>query len=55
MPSTPALLEITVRSLAPERRTASISASGMPQSPKPPDITTMPSASNPAMASAASA
>ena len=36
MPSTPALFEITVRSLTPESRIASISASGMPHRPKPP-------------------
>ena len=35
-PSTPALLEMTVRFFAPGSFSASISASGMPQRPKPP-------------------
>ena len=49
----PALLETTVRSLTPESRIASISASGMPQRPKPPDMIVMPSRSTPARAASA--
>src|SRR6187399_147562 len=54
-PSTPALLEITVRSRAPESRNARMRFSGMPQSPNPPDITVMPSRVSPASADLASA
>ena len=50
----PALLEITVSSRTPESRMASISAVGMPQRPKPPDMIVMPSRSTPASAAAAS-
>src|SRR3954470_18719166 len=54
-PSTPALLEITVRSRAPLSRSARIRFSGMPHSPNPPDITDMPSLVRPASADFASA
>src|SRR5690348_4855945 len=54
-PSTPALLEMTVRLFAPESRNARIRFSGMPHSPKPPDITVMPSRVRPASADFASA
>ena len=53
MPSTPALFEMTVRSFTPDFATASISASGIPHSPKPPDINVMPSLSNPSRAAVA--
>ena len=53
MPSTPALLETKVRFFAPLSRTASIKVSGMPQRPKPPAISIMPSLTSPAIASAA--
>ena len=55
MPSTPALLEITVRPFTPESFTASISVSGMPQRPKPPDINVMSSFNIPSNAVLASA
>src|SRR3954466_12955357 len=54
-PSTPALLEITVRLRTPESRSARIRFSGMPHRPKPPDITVMPSRVSPASAAFASA
>src|SRR5712692_2206044 len=47
--STPALLEMMVRSFDPLRRTAAIRFSGMPQRPKPPIRMVAPSRS-PAMA-----
>ncbi|GJE59589.1 hypothetical protein MPOCJGCO_1685 [Methylobacterium trifolii] len=50
----PALFETMVRPLTPEARTASISASGMPQRPKPPHISIIPSRSNPASAAVGS-
>jgi hypothetical protein len=43
-PSTPALLEMTVRFFTPLSRSASISASGMPHRPKPPTASSWPSA-----------
>jgi hypothetical protein len=46
-PSTPALLEMTVRSFTPLSRRASISASGMPHRPKPPTASSWPSATTP--------
>src|SRR5690606_6139462 len=52
-PSTPALLEITVRPLTPESRSAAISASGMPQWPKPPTARVWLSATMPERASSA--
>src|SRR6187431_1082547 len=52
-PSTPALFEMTVRSLTRESRKASISASGMPHSPKPPTASSWPSRTTPASAAAA--
>src|ERR1700710_891407 len=54
MPSTPALLEMTVRFLTPDSRIASDKTSGMPQSPKPPDMINMPSFKTPASADLAS-
>jgi hypothetical protein len=54
MPSTPALLEITVRFLTPESRIASDSTSAMPHRPKPPDMIIMPSLRMPASADLAS-
>src|SRR5476651_2242901 len=53
-PSTPALLEITVRSFAPDLRMAAISVSATPQMPNPPDIRIMPSLMIPAKAASAS-
>ena len=50
----PALLEMMVRSFTPLSRIASISAAGMPHSPKPPDMIDMPSRSRPAKAAFAS-
>jgi len=47
------LLEITVRSLAPLSRKAAISASGMPQRPKPPTANVCPSATTSRKASSA--
>jgi hypothetical protein len=52
-PSTPALLEITVRFFAPLSRSASIRASGMPHRPKPPTAMSWPSATTPWSAAAA--
>jgi len=52
MPSTPALFEMTVSSLAPEASMPAINASGMPQRPKPPDMMVMPSVKRFARASA---
>src|SRR3954470_11745618 len=52
-PSTPALLEMAVRFLAPESRTAAISASGMPHRPKPPTASTCPSLITPSSAALA--
>src|SRR5687768_859658 len=52
-PSTPALLEITVRPDTPESRSAAISASGMPHRPKPPTARVWPSATTPRSAAAA--
>ena len=52
-PSTPALLEITVRSLTPLSRSAAISASGMPHRPKPPTAINWPSRTMPFSAAAA--
>ena len=49
-PSTPQLLEITVRSLTPRRLISAIRFSGIPQRPKPPATTVMP-LSMPAIAS----
>src|SRR5687767_14471946 len=54
-PSTPALLEMTVRPFAPESRSARMRFSGMPHRPNPPDITVMPSRVSPASADLASA
>src|ERR1700735_3105718 len=53
-PSTPALLEITVRSLAPDLRIAAIKLSATPQTPNPPDMIVMPSLIAPAKAASAS-
>jgi len=50
----PALLLTQVRFLTPDSRTALISLSGMPTSPKPPHITIMPSCSTPSSADLAS-
>jgi hypothetical protein len=50
----PALLEMIVRSLTPEVRIASISASGMPHRPNPPDMMVMPSRKMPASAASES-
>src|SRR5689334_13292160 len=50
----PALLLTQVRFLTPESRTAAISLSGTPTSPKPPHISIMPSASTPSSADFAS-
>src|SRR5260370_32439593 len=55
MPSTPALFETTVRPFTPESRKARVSASGMPESPKPPAWMIMPSFRIPASADLASA
>ena len=49
-----ALFETTVRPFTPEARIASISASGMPQRPKPPARIVMPSFRMPARAAVAS-
>ncbi len=54
-PSRPALFDTTVRLRTPSTRTASIRCSGLPQAPKPPDITVMPSAMTPVSADTASA
>src|SRR6202522_4051266 len=54
MPSTPALLEITVRFLTPASRMASDRVSAMPQRPKPPDMIIMPSLRMPSRADLAS-
>ena len=50
--SMPALLETKVRSFTPDSRIASISAEGIPQTPKPPAMMVMPSFSTPASAAA---
>src|SRR4029077_3020879 len=55
LPSTPQLLEKTVRFLTPESRMARISVSGMPHRPKPPAMIVIPSLSNPANAERAAA
>src|SRR5690348_9400338 len=52
--SMPALLEMTVKFLTWESRNAISRFSGMPQSPKPPDMIVMPSCSNPCNALVAS-
>src|SRR6516225_3339950 len=54
MPSTPALLETTVRFFTPESRIASDRVSAMPQRPKPPDMIIMPSLRIPSSADLAS-
>src|ERR1700682_1393560 len=54
MPSTPALLETTVRFFTPESRSASDSVSAMPHRPKPPDMIIMPSLRIPSRADLAS-
>src|ERR1700732_3809674 len=54
MPSTPALLEITVRFFTPESRIASDSVSAMPHRPNPPDMIIMPSLRMPSRADLAS-
>ncbi len=54
MPSTPALLDTTVRFFTPESRIASDRVSAMPHRPKPPDITIMPSFRMPSRADLAS-
>src|SRR5262252_5879814 len=54
MPSTPALLDTTVRFFTPDSRIATISVSGMPHRPKPPAMTIMPSLRRPASAAVAS-
>jgi hypothetical protein len=48
--STPALLETAVMFFTPESRNARMSCSGMPQSPKPPTATVMPSKTKPSSA-----
>src|SRR5690606_13580624 len=53
-PSTPALLEMTVRSFTPESRSAAISASGVPHRPNPPTARVWPSATRSASAARAS-
>src|ERR1700747_2009021 len=54
MPSTPALLETTVRFFTPESRIASDRVSAIPQRPKPPDMIIMPSLRRPSSADLAS-
>ncbi len=54
MPSTPALLEITVKPLTPDSRIASDRVSAMPHRPKPPDMIIMPSLRTPSSADLAS-
>src|SRR6185312_4345814 len=53
--SAPQLLEITVRFLTPFSFRAATRFSALPESPKPPDITVMPSNTTPSSADAASA
>src|ERR1700692_2749542 len=53
-PSSPALLDTTVRSRTPDACKASIRFSGMPQAPKPPHIRVIPSLTTSLSAAAAS-
>ena len=50
----PALLDTIVRFFTPESRIARIRVSGMPQSPNPPAMISMPSFNRPASAADAS-
>ena len=53
-PSAPALLEMTVSPPIPALRISGIRLSGLPESPKPPDMIVMPSNSSPFSAVAGS-
>jgi hypothetical protein len=46
-PSAPALFEMMVRFFTPAARTSGIRLSGLPESPKPPDMIVIPSRSSP--------
>ena len=51
--ATPNTVQVMRQNASPEARIASMSASGMPHRPKPPDMMTMPSRSRPANAASA--